>query len=71
MPNDSSLKSLLKEYEHKRWLPTASITAKAVFLGYLETGSGFAAYIRDAFFFVMVRDGFVLLDYLCCNASTS
>lgn len=41
-----NLKALLKEYEHLRWLPTASITAKAAFLGYLETGSGLFANFR-------------------------
>eukprot|EP00956_Cyclotella_meneghiniana_P024665 scaffold49823_cov73-Cyclotella_meneghiniana.AAC.7 len=46
LPRDSSLNSLLKEYEHKRWLPTASITAKAAFLGYLETGSDCAAMLQ-------------------------
>lgn len=45
-PPDLNLKAFLKEYEHVRWLPTASITAKAVFLGYLEIGSGWAGYFR-------------------------
>ena len=30
---EPNLKALLKEYEHRRWLPTTSITAKAAFLG--------------------------------------
>jgi 2-polyprenyl-6-methoxyphenol hydroxylase-like FAD-dependent oxidoreductase len=55
--SSSNLKSLLKEYEHMRWLPTASITAKAAFLGYLETGSGLLSNFRDAFFFVMGKIG--------------
>ncbi len=45
-PHDLNLKAFLKEYEHVRWLPTASITAKAAFLGYLEIGSGWAGYFR-------------------------
>jgi salicylate hydroxylase len=57
LSNNRSLKTLLKEYENMRWLPTASITAKAAFLGYLETGSGFISYFRDAFFFVMGKVG--------------
>ena len=46
------LKTLLKEYEKARWSPTASITAKAAILGYLETGgrNGFYSKFRDAFF---------------------
>jgi 2-polyprenyl-6-methoxyphenol hydroxylase-like FAD-dependent oxidoreductase len=55
--SSSNLKALLKEYEHMRWLPTASITAKAAFLGYLETGSGLLSNFRDAFFFVMGKIG--------------
>ncbi len=30
---EPNLKSFLKEYEHRRWLPTTSITAKAALLG--------------------------------------
>jgi hypothetical protein len=45
-PSSPNLKALLKEYEHMRWLPTSSITAKAAFLGYLETGSSFVTYLR-------------------------
>ena len=47
-----SLRSLLREYEKARWAPTASITAKAAILGYLETGgiNGFYAKFRDLFF---------------------
>jgi len=56
-PPDLKLKAFLKEYEHVRWLPTASITAKAAFLGYLEIGSGWAGYFRDAFFFIMGKIG--------------
>mmetsp|Transcript_12433 Transcript_12433/g.18647 ORF Transcript_12433/g.18647 Transcript_12433/m.18647 type:complete len:544 (-) Transcript_12433:2295-3926(-) len=51
------LKVLLKEYENRRWLPTASITAKSAFLGYLEAGSSFFSNFRDAFFFVMGKVG--------------
>lgn len=51
------LKLLLKEYENRRWLPTASITAKSAFLGYLEAGSSFFSNFRDAFFFVMGKVG--------------
>jgi 2-polyprenyl-6-methoxyphenol hydroxylase-like FAD-dependent oxidoreductase len=51
------LKVLLKEYENRRWLPTASITAKSAFLGYLEAGSSFFSNFRDAFFFVMGKLG--------------
>lgn len=52
------LRALLKEYERIRWLPTASITAKAAFLGYLETGEkGFLSKFRDAFFFVAGKIG--------------
>jgi len=53
-----TLQKLLKEYEHRRWLPTASITAKSVLLGYLETGQkGFLSKFRDAFFFVAGKVG--------------
>ena len=56
--NDKSLQELLKEYENKRWFPTASITAKAAFLGYLETGrKGFLSSFRDAFFFFAGKVG--------------
>lgn len=56
--NTKLLQSLLKDYEHIRWLPTASITFKAAFLGYLETGSpGFLCKFRDAFFFVAGKIG--------------
>jgi len=56
--NTKLLQSLLKDYEHIRWPPTASITFKAAFLGYLETGSpGFLCKFRDAFFFVAGKIG--------------
>ena len=52
------LKTSLKEYENRRWLPTTSITAKAALLGYLEVGQGcIVGYFRDAFFFVMGKVG--------------
>jgi len=54
---EPNLKSLLKEYEHRRWLPTTSITAKAALLGYLEIGSGIFGNFRDTFFFVMGKIG--------------
>jgi salicylate hydroxylase len=46
------MKSLIREYERTRWIPTTSITAKAAVLGYLETGgrNGFYAKFRDVFF---------------------
>jgi len=48
----------LKDYEKVRWPATTSISAKASFLGYLETGSaGFFAKFRDAFFFAMGKVG--------------
>lgn len=53
-----SLKTLLKEYETTRWFPTASITFKSAFLGYLETGEkGFLSMFRDTFFFVAGKAG--------------
>jgi len=53
-----TLKALLKEYERIRWFPTASITVKAAFLGYLETGEkGFLSKFRDSFFFVAGKIG--------------
>lgn len=53
-----NMKTILKEYENIRWPPTASITLKAAFLGYLETGSpGFLSKFRDAFFFVAGKLG--------------
>jgi 2-polyprenyl-6-methoxyphenol hydroxylase-like FAD-dependent oxidoreductase len=53
-----SLKTLLKEYETTRWFPTASITFKSAFLGYLETGNkGFLSMFRDTFFFVAGKVG--------------
>ena len=62
-----SLKALLKEYESKRWFPTASITVKSALIGYLETGGvdGFYSKFRDVFFRVMGIIGVakkVLLD---------
>lgn len=47
-----SLKVLLKEYENRRWFPTASITVKSALIGYLETGgvNGFYSKFRDVFF---------------------
>lgn len=64
---EESLKSILKQYERVRWTPTASITTKAVILGYLETGGkdGFYAKFRDVFFKVLAFFGvptMVLLD---------
>jgi salicylate hydroxylase len=61
------LKALLKEYERKRWFPTASITVKSAFIGYLETGGvdGFYSKFRDVFFRTMGIIGVakkVLLD---------
>ncbi len=53
-----SFPQLLKEYENTRWYPTTSITLKAAFLGYLETGGeGFLSKFRDAFFNVAGKVG--------------
>ena len=53
-----NLKSMLKDYEDIRWPATTSISAKASFLGYLETGSpGLLSKFRDIFFFVMGKIG--------------
>ena len=60
----SNLKTLLKEYENRRWMPTTSITAKAAFLGYLEVGPGLLGNFRDAFFFVMGKIGVVKKVFL-------
>lgn len=62
-----TLKALLKEYERKRWFPTAAITVKSAFIGYLETGGvdGFYSKFRDVFFRTMGIVGVakkVLLD---------
>jgi hypothetical protein len=62
-----SLKVLLKEYENRRWFPTASITVKSALIGYLETGgiNGFYSKFRDVFFRTLGFIGFaqkVLLD---------
>jgi len=60
-----TLQALLKEYENTRWLPTASITFKSAFLGYLETGEqGFLSKFRDAFFFVAGKVGIARYVYL-------
>jgi len=60
-----SLQTLLKEYENTRWLPTASITLKSGFLGYLETGEkGFLSKFRDAFFFVAGKVGIARMVFL-------
>jgi hypothetical protein len=49
---------LLKDYERTRWAPTASISFKSFFLGYLETGeTEFLAKFRDAFFFFAGKIG--------------
>ena len=55
---NKTLPILLNEYERTRWFPTASITIKSAFLGYLETGGFEGAYakFRDVFFRVL---GFV------------
>ncbi|KAL7532967.1 hypothetical protein ACHAXR_004961, partial [Thalassiosira sp. AJA248-18] len=58
------LKTLLKEYESRRWLPTTSITAKAAFLGYLEVGPSLFSNFRDVFFFVMGKIGVVRKVFL-------
>eukprot|EP00979_Chaetoceros_neogracilis_P008545 scaffold1904_cov280-Chaetoceros_neogracile.AAC.7 len=64
-----SLQGLLKEYETTRWLPTASITFKSIFLGYLETGEkGFLSSFRDAFFFVAGKVG--IARYVFLDAAT-
>jgi len=52
----NDLKFLFKEYEQKRWWTTTQITAKAMFLGYLEAGN-FGPKFRDAFFFTMGKLG--------------
>ena len=62
-----ALKTLLKEYERKRWFPTAAITIKSALIGYLETGGvdGFYSKFRDVFFRAMGIIGVakkVLLD---------
>ena len=57
----SDLKTLLKEYENRRWMPTTSITAKAAFLGYLEVHGN---WFRDVFFFVMGKIGVVKKVFL-------
>ncbi len=60
-----SLQVLLKEYENTRWFPTASITIKSAFLGYLETGEkGFLSKFRDAFFFVAGKVGIARMVFL-------
>jgi type IV secretory pathway VirB6-like protein len=56
---------MLKDYESLRWKPTASITAKSIFLGYLETGgNGFPSIFRDAFFFSAGKLGIAKKVYL-------
>jgi len=53
-----SLRALLKEYENTRWFATTSITLKAAFIGYLETGGeGFFSKFRDVFFTVAGKAG--------------
>ena len=60
-----SLRDLLKDYEHTRWIPTASITIKSVFLGYLETGGNeFLSKFRDAFFFFAGKVGLARTIFL-------
>lgn len=58
--NNESIMTLqehLKRYESKRWIVTTSLTAKAAFLGYLETGGGFLSKFRDVFFLTMGKIG--------------
>mmetsp|Transcript_18323 Transcript_18323/g.25839 ORF Transcript_18323/g.25839 Transcript_18323/m.25839 type:complete len:272 (+) Transcript_18323:238-1053(+) len=63
--NTPSLKELLKSYEQIRWPPTASITLKAAFLGYLEVGgAGFLSKFRDSFFFVAGKIGLAAKVFL-------
>ena len=53
-----TIKDLLQEYENVRWFPTASITIKSIFLGYLETGGkGVPSKFRDSLFFVLGKLG--------------
>lgn len=60
-----NLQYFLKNYEKIRWKPTADITLKAAFLGYLETGNGdFLSKFRDAFFFTMGKIGVAKKVYL-------
>jgi len=55
---EKSFKDYLNSYEKRRWFPTTSITLKAAFLGYLETGGeGFLSNFRDWFFFTMGKIG--------------
>jgi len=52
MGTNESFAMMVKDYENLRWNPTSSITAKSIFLGYLETGGkGLPSLFRDAFFF--------------------
>ena len=61
----NSFALLLKDYESIRWKPTASITAKSIFLGYLETGGkGLPSLFRDAIFFVAGKLGIARKVYL-------
>jgi len=67
--NDSSVEisfaTMLKDYENLRWNPTSSITAKSIFLGYLETGGkGLPSLFRDAFFFCAGKLGVAQKIYL-------
>jgi len=59
------LQTLLKQYENQRWATTTSITLKAAFLGYLETGGeGFLSKFRDVFFFVLGKIGVARMVFL-------
>ena len=51
--DDKSFEDVLKRYETIRWGPTASISAKAFVLGYLEASVGFFAKFRDVFFLTL------------------
>ena len=63
--NKNTLRNLLREYESTRWAPTASITLKSIFLGYLETGGkGFPSKFRDALFFVLGKLGIATKVFL-------
>jgi kynurenine 3-monooxygenase len=61
---DIDFGEVLKTYEKVRWGPTASISAKAFLLGYLEASVGLFAKFRDVFFFTLGSLGVAKKVYL-------
>ncbi len=62
---DIQLKSLVRDYQRKRYFHTLQLSVKAFVLGFIETLPGLpGSYFRDSFFKVMASVGVVSLVFL-------